>query len=182
MIVCLIGRSGSGKSTVAEQLTRCGFSKLNSWTSRERRPGDERETGIIFSTKEEMQSLYEKGFFLEMKEYQGNLYGTENIDINTDKNYVKTIEKQGYIEIKEQMRHMNGPAVISIYLDISRETSIDRCSSRQGGLSEYITNRVEKDDRIYGESNLDCYDCIINAEKSLAEVMEDIKNILKYIK
>lgn len=181
MIVCLIGRSGSGKSTMADKLAKKGYTKLKSWTSRPPRKGDSLRDEYIFSTKEEMQERFSNGFFLEMKEYQGNLYGTEKIDINSNEVYVKAIEKQGYLELLDKMNILGGHKVISIYLEITKEESLKRCSNRQGGLTDSVIDRVNKDDTIYNTNDLK-YDHIVNAELSKDKVLDEIVKIINSYK
>ncbi|WP_058302626.1 guanylate kinase [Gorillibacterium timonense] len=67
------GPSASGKNTLQARL---GIPRVITWTSRRPRPHEAHGVDYHFSTRAEMEIGMERGQFLEMTDYNGQLYGT----------------------------------------------------------------------------------------------------------
>ena len=78
MIIVLLGASGSGKSTIENELTiHHGFKKIISYTTREPRDGEVNGKDYYFINNETFNEMLDRGLFAEYDEYsQRRLYGT----------------------------------------------------------------------------------------------------------
>lgn len=71
------GPSGVGKSSVVHALAaRIPFHFSVSWTTREKRPGEEDGIDYVFVDRDTFRAGIEAGGFLEWAEYSGYYYGT----------------------------------------------------------------------------------------------------------
>lgn len=80
-VYCLVAPSGSGKTAIANELVKNPrFVIAKSTTTRPRRNG-EPEDAYNFISREEFETLYKNGHFLETTVYAGNRYGTTKDEI-----------------------------------------------------------------------------------------------------
>jgi len=115
-IVCLIGKSGSGKSTIAEWLeTRHGIKQIQSYTTRPQRTADEK--GHIFVSDLEYEVLSANEILTETV-FGGYRYWTTHKDIPEDIcSYV--IDERGYEELVK--RHSNKYDIVSFWIERDEE-------------------------------------------------------------
>lgn len=93
-IYCIVGVSGSGKTTVVEALEQqCGFVVVNSYTTRPKRHPN--ETGHIFVTDEEFNRLPNLCAFTEFNGYR---YGVPASMIDESDLYVIDIPGVNYLK------------------------------------------------------------------------------------
>lgn len=172
MIVCILGRSGSGKSTIEGMLEKDGFSRIVSYTSRKRRDSEEDGIDYFFVSKSTMQKMNNAGKFIEMQEYQNNYYATPKVDA-ASKDWIVVVEQEGFKNIKESMK--DTCKVIGIALTVKPTTSFNRCMAREN--AEYLSTaaRVERDNEIF-EGIEKVADVIINADRGIDEVYTQVCN------
>ncbi len=136
-IVLLIGKSGSGKTSVCNELQR-GFNwrVLQSYTTRPKR--SENETGHIFVSEDEFNRL---SGICAYTEFDGYKYCATVDQVNDADVYV--IDPDGY----DYFKHLyKGPKmVIPIYLDASVKTCKERM--RERGDSDYNIKRRLRNDK-----------------------------------
>jgi guanylate kinase len=77
-LICIIGPSGSGKSSIIKELCRREPTLIESLstTTRAARPGEQHGTDYNFITTETFNVLAERGAFLQHVTYNGVSYGT----------------------------------------------------------------------------------------------------------
>ena len=117
--ICLMGKTASGKTTIAYQLEKFGFKRSVSYTTR--KPSlengiPENEIGTYkFVSREVFDGLINTGVIIEWDEYNNQLYGTPRPF--GAKNYVGEVSLDGYKELKR----IYGNQVIGIYLQCEEE-------------------------------------------------------------
>ncbi len=96
------GPGGVGKSTLAKLLAKSDphLELSISWTTRERRPGEEADA-YCFVDRKEFTDKIEAGGFLEWAEFGGNLYGTPLPEQPKLGDLLLEIDVQGARQIKE---------------------------------------------------------------------------------
>lgn len=151
MIIVLLGASGSGKSTVENELaTRHGFKKIVSYTTRTPRDGEVNGRDYHFTNDETFEHMLKDDFFAENEEYsQNRLYGTVKYDyLDSSENKVVVLTPNGLRQLK---RNNLGENIISVLVEANLGTRIkryiDRCGVDKFNFDDKneIASRVERD-------------------------------------
>lgn len=117
-VLCIVGKSGSGKTRIAEELRKLGHKPLDSYTTRAKRSED--EVGHTFVSQEEFDALrgdfiaytnfdfYEyaatREQFEEADVYIIDPYGVQELSLSVGREkftvvYISTLEAQRYIRM-----------------------------------------------------------------------------------
>ena len=149
MIIVLLGASGSGKSTIENELaTHHGFEKIISYTTRPHRNGEINGKDYYFTNNETFNEMKEDGLFAEYDKYsQNRLYGSLRTDYVAG-NRVVVITPYGLRQLKENCGAEN---VFSVLIEANLGTRIKRYINRCG-VNKFnfddkneIAARVERD-------------------------------------
>lgn len=149
MIIVLLGASGSGKSTIENELaTHHGFEKIISYTTRQPRAGEENGKDYYFTENNTFAAMINTGVLAEYDEYsQGRLYGTLKADY-ADGNKVVVLTPNGLRQLKQNCPQEN---IFTVLVNASLGTRvkryIDRCGVNQFTFDDKneIASRVERD-------------------------------------
>ena len=149
MIIVLLGASGSGKSTIENELaTHYGFEKIISYTTRQPRVGEENGKDYYFAENNTFAAMINTGVLAEYDEYsQGRLYGTLKSDY-VDGNKVVVLTPNGLRQLKQSCSNDN---IFTVLVNASLGTRvkryIDRCGVNQFTFDDKneIASRVERD-------------------------------------
>ena len=166
-IYCLIGNSGSGKTTIADALQReYNLSVLKSYTTRPKRK--EADNDHIYIDEEEYFALQHK---VATRKAEDGYYCATKEQVNNNDIYV--IDFSGLFELKQKYDEYK--SVKSIYIDVSPETSIERMRLRGDG-ADSIINRVKRDAEDNTSDNINKVDYVVNGDEILTYV-----NVYDYI-
>jgi guanylate kinase len=103
-IVTLTGPSCGGKSTLEARLKAVGFENVISTTTRAPRAGEVNGQSYYFMDKPEFKRLHATGIFVEMVEFNGQLYGVSAKEIervaSKNKPIVVIVEPEGLKQIR----------------------------------------------------------------------------------
>lgn len=149
MIIVLLGASGSGKSTIENELaTHHGFEKIISYTTRKSRNGEVNGKDYYFTDNNSFAAMINTGVLAEYDEYsQGRLYGTLKSDY-ADGDKVVVLTPNGLRQLKQNCPQEN---IFSVLVNSSLGTRVKRYIDRCG-INEFtfddkneIAARVERD-------------------------------------
>ena len=106
VLLVISGPSGVGKSSVVHALTeRVSFHFSVSWTTRERRPGENDGIDYVFVDRPQFVENIASGGFLEWAEYSGHMYGTPRDavlgQLDAGHHVLLDIENDGAGQVKE---------------------------------------------------------------------------------
>lgn len=182
MLVILSGVSGSGKDTIKKELIKRmnNVESLPSYTSREKRPGEEEGKTYCFVTKSQFEEMIKNGDFYEYDIHHDHYYGTSrkllNEKIKNGKIIVKDIDVNGTEHLKELLG--NDTKIVTIFLRVPKEVLKKRLKQREEKPSpQEIILRLNRFD--YEESKISLYDYVIknnDLEKTVQIIMTIIKN------
>lgn len=169
-IICLIGESGSGKSTIAKYLESDGYNYIKSYTTRPKRNAE--EEGHIFVEESFFKKLkkHEIIAYAEFDDYKywstTNQYRNKGISI-----YV--IEPKGALELKKSLYDCE---VIIIYLKVDKEERLKRMKNDRGLVM--AERRLKHEDKT-GVFNVIKCDYVLDGNRDMPKVISDIRNIIK---
>ena len=149
MIIVLLGASGSGKSTIENQLsTQYGFEKIISYTTRQPRNNEENGKDYWFIDNDTFREIMNRDLFAEHDEYsQNRLYGTLKSDY-VDGNKVVVLTPNGLRQLKKNCPNED---ILTVLVEASLGTRvkryIDRCGVDKFNFDDKneIASRVERD-------------------------------------
>lgn len=176
LLTVISGPSGAGKGTVVGKLIESGNYALSvSATTRSPREGEKDGVNYYFKTREEFESMIDKGDFLEYAEFCGNYYGTPlpyvRQKMNEGKNIILEIEVKGAFQVKEK-----APDAVLIFLaPPSMEELESRLRGRGTETEQVIRERLE---RAAEEMKLsDSYDYVV-VNDTVEDAVEKINAIV----
>ena len=179
MNIVLLGASGSGKSTIEHELSEHnGFIKIISYTTRQKRDGEENGKDYYFTNNDTFNDMINQGLFAEYDEYsQKRLYGTLKSDY-VEGDSVVVLTPNGLRQLKKNCK---ADDIFTVLVEASLGTRIkryiDRCGIDKFDFDDKneIAARVERD-----------YGMFLGLEKEVDIVVrndegDDIKEIVKEI-
>lgn len=174
IMIILVGASASGKTEIAKKLiSNHDFSKVVTYTTREKRVGEKAGVDYHFISTERFLSLKDKKHFLETTYYNNNYYGTTYDQIGLNK--VLIIDPAGLKIYKE----LNDPSIVSFFIDVPEHIRKERMIKRGDDL-KIIEERLILDREQFSFTNLGTTDFVIEYnDQALTELAIDINT--KYL-
>lgn len=162
-IYCIVGKSGSGKTTVANVLEKkFGFKQVCSYTTR--LPRYKNEPGHFFVSKEDFDAL---GSLCAYTNFNNCEYGVPSSMVDECDIYVIDVAGVHYL----QEHYTGGKGIKVIGLD-STEDELRRHMEARGDAKEKVNERI-KHDREAFKGMKDVCDIIIQS-KTINEIVNDI--------
>ena len=184
MIVVLLGKSCSGKDTLARQLEKQGFNFVVSTTSRPMREVESQGNPYHFVTDSEFKWLIENNFLIEHREYNTLVdgtpttwyYGVEKSAIDPKKDCVVVLDIVGLHGFKDS----EFENIVSIFMQASDELRRRRCIDRGDFNEQEWSRRLEDDSVVFSNSEVNAnIDFVIDSNN---ESLSSVLNIISYIK
>lgn len=174
-----VGRSASGKTTIANMLEREGYTQISSYTTRP--PRSENEKGHIFITDEEYEALED---IMAFTLYNGYKYCTTLEQVQNADIYV--VDCPGVSTLLDNYDLINRNIEI-IYFDTTVYTRVQRMLYRGDSDSQIVSRLLtdEKSNWIKDLLDANYYHGkkaklhIIDANHSMQEVYTNIKNLIE---
>lgn len=143
-MLMLVGKTCSGKTTIAKELKKLGFKEAISYTTRPPREHETEGVEYHFITKEEFLKKEAEGFFAETVYYdvatgERWYYGSAVEDLADDK--IIIVNRNGLKKIKN-FRSLNP---VAFYITASEETIWNRLRQRGDDAAE-ARRRLNADD------------------------------------
>ena len=138
MLIVLMGKTCSGKDTVAKQLKKCGWNRILTYTTRKRRKNEKADVAYHFISEEEFNKKESNGEFLENKTYilaNGEVvrYGSPYDELTSgDGNDFVIMTPNGYKDFLNRSKRHH----IAIYLYANDRTIESRLKKRGDSVSE----------------------------------------------
>ncbi|MBA4293765.1 hypothetical protein C0431_12455 [bacterium] len=183
LIVCILGASGSGKSSIARELMKRKIPSLVSHRTRPIREKEEHGVDGYFVTRERFLEYAAQGTFCATTEYHGNLYGLSLGELSHFKAMGKeavsyVVDVNGLVELREGLKDSDEYDVIAIGL-CSPSTSLKERMLYRGDDPEKIEGRMaghkEESKSVFSEADY----VIGNADGKIQLAVRDILEIIK---
>ena len=172
-IFCIVGKSGAGKSKLANELSRrYGLKSISSFTTRAKREGEIEGIEHNFISKIKFFWYFITGQLSAWTKFDANYYGTTKKAVLNNDLYV--VDMNGVRSLEKTMK--GKVKVFSIYIDADTPTRVDRMKER-GDSSEKINRRIENDFHMFYGAKVYCNKTVENYdfEKALQKIYEIIK-------
>ena len=179
MIVVLVGKTASGKTTVANELCKHhGYKRIITYTTRPMRENEVQDVDYHFISDEQFNKMVENNEFTEYKRYNtvhgvwsyGSIITLEQE--YSDDCYVIILTPQGLRDLSRKMSRY-----IAFYLNVSFKSQLERLKKR-GDEEQQIIKRLKNDAKDF-ENVLDIVDYSFCTDISLPqEVANAILNFI----
>lgn len=134
-MIILVGKSCSGKDSVTKELTKMGYSRIVTYTTRPMRDGEIDGVEYHFISKGLFNTMVSNNEFAEWKSYETKegewLYGNKKCDYTQGRKII-SLTPDGVKRIREEI---DIPMTI-IYLKVSNHAIKDRMKKRDKNLKE----------------------------------------------
>ena len=169
LLLCLIAKSGSGKSTIANRLERkYNYKQAKSYTTRPIREEDEGDINThTFITREQIVDY--KDDIVVYNEYNGNAYFVTRKMLEGCQIYV--VDKEGLIQL---YKNYHDKDILAIYIDCDSSIAAKRMAER-GDTDEQIMQRLQYDEKAFADCQELCDFVIPN------EVQNGVNDIVDWI-
>ena len=146
VVLCILGTSGSGKSTIAKELERRKIPMVVSHRTRDRRPKEEHGVDGYFITRDQFIEMDKQEAFCAKTEYAGNLYGLGWGELGHFKMMGKevvsyVVDVTGLETLKRELDGNDSYRVVSVGICSSEEMVRSRMAKR-GDENEKIEERM----------------------------------------
>lgn len=184
MVICIVGASGSGKTTIQNELaSHFGYERVISYTTRSARPDEENGKDYYFITNEQFNEMLSLGLMAEHDEYsQGRQYGTLKTDY-LDGDKVVVLTPNGLRQVRKSIDNKN---IVVVYVTAPLGERIIRYIKRIGADKftyddkNEIASRVERDYAMFLGMDKEADITVWNErEEDLQNNIEDILRIVK---
>lgn len=168
ILIALLGRSGCGKSTIAERLNRkYGYAQAKSYTTRPMRDDPEDENTHTFITREQIADFEDD--IVAYNEYNGNAYFVTRKMLEGCQIYV--VDREGIIQL---YKNYHDKDILAIYIDCDSSIASRRMAER-GDTDEQIMQRLQYDEKAFADCQELCDFVIPN------EVQNGVNDIVDWI-
>ena len=142
--IVLLGRQGSGKTTLSRELNGYGFRRVISYTTRPPRSGELDGIDYNFVDDYDFDHMAKRGELVALREYKTMFglwkYGLLIGDINRPADTVTIIDPKGFAEIRDSIEGR-----FAVFIDIPKDVRMARLLAR-GDYSKEIERREKSDD------------------------------------
>lgn len=147
-IYAIVGLSGSGKSTVASELSKLlGIPKITTVTTRPMRPFESNGKDYYFFSKKRFDILIEENYLIAREDFKvANSdiwsYAIRKKDLDSCEKCVIVVTPQGVTDLKAL-----GYNVTSFYIDVNEEERLYRIYGRKDNQGNEEIERRDRDDK-----------------------------------
>jgi guanylate kinase len=171
-IVCLVGESGCGKSSVAEILEKDGYNYILSYTDRKKRNINEKGHIFIGVSYETWLSMHKDSEIIAETFFDKHHYWSIKEQYKNKGVSIYTVDPKGVRDLKKLT---NDAEIIAIYLKCDEINRISRMEKDNRALDS-INDRIENDREAF--RIVEC-DYVVDANKELEDVVKAVREVIK---
>lgn len=178
-MIVLVGASGSGKTSVAKELEKRGYSRVVTYTTRPMRDGEKDGVDYYFLSDEDFDTI--KDGFVEHSTYRGWRYGC---DISTkylnNKNSVVILTPKGMRKLKK-LYQLYPKDTFTVYLNVDRGSRLIKMVQRGDDIEEAYRRNLSDVGMFDGvEDEVDLHIPNLEYSLSIKEIADIIERYYDY--
>lgn len=170
-IVCILGKTCAGKTTLERTLEQVGFKRLISYTTKNPRAGELDGVDYRFVTHDQFQELMKNDLLVEWAQHCGKYYGSP-IPVGSEL-FVAVVNPEGYRQFKEIYKNQ----VVGVYLNVTEEDAKARNEQTTEKRLDMERRLLEEKEQFRGIENK--VDIVLKAGH---HVNVQVASILKHIR
>ena len=170
-MIILIGESGSGKTTILNELERRGYKKAVNHTTRPRREEEKETAEYVFVTKDEFNDMWDEGKLLQRAEFNNEYYGISSDSLREDVACIQIVDSIKDVKSKAFELGFDERNITCFYINVPAEERTKRMLSRGDSL-EGIQKRLEIDNEKFKNAR-EVVDYIVE-NKVVQEAVDEI--------
>lgn len=143
-MIILIGESGSGKTTILNELVKRGYTKAINHTTRPMREEEAENPEYVFVSKDEFNSMWDEGKLLQRAEFNNEYYGMSVESLKDDVACIQIADSIKDVKARALELGFDNKNIVSFYIYVPAEERTKRMLSR-GDSIESIQKRLEID-------------------------------------
>ena len=173
-LICLIGKSGSGKNYIASKLERKGFTSVKSYTTRSMRPDDPNDINTHTFISPDRVSEYKDDIVADTY-FNGNYYFATASQLNAADIYILDV-----VGLKQLYKNYKGKDILAFYFECDSSICGDRMAKR-GDSDEAIMSRLQYDAEAFkGAEELCDYIVTNETQEQANDIVDYIEKTMKY--
>lgn len=172
-IICLVGESGCGKSTVAEALEKEGYNYIQSYTDRPKRNPNEKGHIFIDISYDKWVAEHKNSEIIAETFFDKHHYWSIREQYKDKGISIYTVDPRGVQDLK---RFIDDAEIVAVYLRCDESNRILRMRI-DNRTEESIITRIDNDRETF--KIVEC-DYTIDANKSLEQVVDLVKCIINF--
>lgn len=190
LLVIVVGGSGTGKTTVAQELVNKGiFEKAITYTTRKPRVNEINNVHYMFlDNKEQLEEINKKGELIESpNEFGGNWYGCPISSVYKNKPVIVVLEFKGLKQAVELLNKDPNLIVATVFLEPLSEDEIRKRIIDRGSEEEELKTRLKELETEKPWGNFDyslriTQDTSLSKEKSIEKTTNEIISLVEKYK
>lgn len=143
-MIILIGESGSGKTSILNELIKRGYKKATNHTTRPIREDEVENPEYVFVSKEEFNRMWDEGKLLQRTEFDGEYYGISTESLQDDVVCIQIVSSIQDVKNRAKEQGFDINKIKCFYISVPAEERTKRMLSR-GDSIESIQRRMEID-------------------------------------
>lgn len=170
-MIILIGESGSGKTTILNELIKRGYTKATNHTTRPIREDEVENPEYIFVSKDEFNNMWDEGKLLQRAEFNNEYYGMSVDSLRDDVACIQIADSIKDVKAKAFELGFDDKKIVSFYIFVPAEERTKRMLTR-GDSIDSIQKRLEIDNEKFKNAR-DVVDFVVE-NNVLADTVEEI--------
>lgn len=170
-MIILIGESGSGKTTILNELEKRGYKKAKNHTTRPKREEEKENSEYIFITKDEFNNMWDEGKLLQRAEFNNEYYGIASNSLREDVACIQIVDSIADVKAKAFELGFDDRNITCFYIYVPAEERTKRMLAR-GDSIEAIQKRLEIDNEKFKNAK-EVVDYVVE-NKVLQEAVDEI--------
>ena len=170
-MIILIGESGSGKTTILNELIKRGYKKAINHTTRGIREDEEENPEYIFVNKDEFNNMWDEGKLLQRAEFDNEYYGMSIDSLKEDVVCIQIVDSIKDVKSRAFDLGFDEKNITCFYISVPAEERTKRMLAR-GDSIESIQKRMEIDSEKFKKAK-DVVDYVVE-NKVIEDTIDEV--------